>query len=224
MFFSFALLFATLAALSTGVTGMPKPEQTLSGRAPSCPPGNFYSSTAPPGCRVCPAGNTCNGNQAPQPCDYGSYQPSMGATVCIKSAKGFYQPQRGQNVTLPCYIGSYQPYPGQKFCYGAPSGRFQGKTGQAGVCGSCCGWATSMTNFNTGVFKCTTPTPFSGRASGSGCVKSRQGCDPVAPCAQAADGTCRTILPPVSLNAPSSIHLSSRVLGNGDLQPLSPAS
>ncbi|KAJ6502874.1 hypothetical protein C8R47DRAFT_1067692 [Mycena vitilis] len=91
-----------------------------------------------------------------------------------------------------CPAGTYQPYPGQVFCYGAPSGRFQGLEGQAGVCGACCGWATTpgQVNNNTVIIKCEDPTPFSGLASGSGCVETRQGCDPVDTCAQAEDGTC----------------------------------
>ncbi|KAJ7676649.1 hypothetical protein DFH06DRAFT_1121961 [Mycena polygramma] len=108
----------------------------------------------------------------------------------------------------PCPAGTYQPVaslavvffpirsslsdPGQVFCYGAPSGRFQGFEGQAGVCGACCGWATTpgQVNNNTVIYKCEDPTPFSGLASGSGCVETRQGCDPVDTCAQAEDGTC----------------------------------
>jgi hypothetical protein len=59
------------------------------------------------------------------------------------------------------------------------------------VCGACCGWATNLTNYNTAVYQCTDPTPYSGIASGSGCVSTYQGCAPVANCTQAADGTCR---------------------------------
>ncbi|KAJ6502923.1 hypothetical protein C8R47DRAFT_1251916 [Mycena vitilis] len=92
----------------------------------------------------------------------------------------------------PCPVGTYQPYPGQVFCYGAPSGRFQGLEGQAGVCGACCGWETTpgQVNNNTLIVKCEASTPFSGLASGSGCVETRQGCDPVDTCEQAVDGTC----------------------------------
>jgi hypothetical protein len=64
-------------------------------------------------------------------------------------------------------------------------------TGQAHVCGACCGWETKLTNNNTAVYKCKGSTPYSGRASGSGCVATPQGCTPVATCTQAADGTCR---------------------------------
>ncbi|KAJ6531343.1 hypothetical protein B0H19DRAFT_476667 [Mycena capillaripes] len=191
MLFSISFVSAALTLLSISVSAMPQPNE-LSARV-SCSPGSYFTAGA---CTACPAGNTCNGNQDPQPCQSGTYQPWTGSTSCIKTAKGFYQPQTGQTSSLPCYIGSYQPNEGQAFCYGAPSGRFQGMTGQAGVCGACCGWATTpgQTNNNAAVFQCTAPTPFSGRASGSGCVATRQGCDPVPTCAQAADGTCRAFL------------------------------
>ncbi|KAJ7676588.1 hypothetical protein DFH06DRAFT_1121901 [Mycena polygramma] len=98
-----------------------------------------------------------------------------------------------------CVAGNFfdgTDYPGQVFCYGAPSGRFQGFEGQAGVCGACCGWATTpgQINNNTLIVKCEDPTPFSGLASGSGCVETRQGCDPVDTCEQAEDGTCHVLL------------------------------
>ncbi|KAJ7679107.1 hypothetical protein DFH06DRAFT_1465294 [Mycena polygramma] len=188
MIFSVSFVSAALALLSTSVSARPNTNGQLRARF-TCNPGQFYDGTK---CAPCPAGNTCNGRQNPQPCQSGTYQPDEGTTTCIKAKKGFYQPETGQTKSLPCYIGSYQPNEGQAFCYGAPSGRFQGFTGQAGVCGACCGWETTpgQTNNNTFVIQCTGSTPFSGLASGSGCVPTRQGCDPVATCAQKNDGTC----------------------------------
>ncbi|KAJ7709526.1 hypothetical protein B0H17DRAFT_1190731 [Mycena rosella] len=187
MLASFSLISATLAVF---VSAMPSSMGEISARGPFCAAGSFYNTSAT-ACTLCPPGNTCNGNQSPQPCDYGRYQPLPGQTTCLQTPKGFYQPQRGQATFLPCYLGSYQPNAGQAFCYGAPNGRFQGVIGQPGVCGACCGWATnsSSTNFNTNVYQCQAPTPFSGRASGSGCASSYQGCTPVATCAQTFNGT-----------------------------------
>ncbi|KAJ7940295.1 hypothetical protein B0H13DRAFT_2647965 [Mycena leptocephala] len=194
MFFTFSFVLSALALLSTSVSAMPQPDGELFERS-TCKPGRYPDSTAV--CRRCPAGNTCDGNGSPQPCQSGTYQPNKGSTTCIPTAAGYYQPSTGQKASLPCYAGGYQPYTGQAFCYGAPSGRFQGLTGQAHVCGACCGWETKLTNNNTAVYKCKGSTPYSGRASGSGCVATPQGCTPVATCTQAADGTCRST-PPIS--------------------------
>ncbi|KAF7316168.1 hypothetical protein MIND_00135000 [Mycena indigotica] len=133
------------------------------------------------------------------PCAAGSYANSAGWHVstslrpdlsCIPATNGSYVPNNGATTSTLCAAGSYQPRAGQNFCYGAPSGRFASQPGMRGVCGACCGWTTTQTNYNTGVVKCSGSTPFSGRASGSGCVSTRQGCDPVATCAQAANGAC----------------------------------
>ncbi|KAJ7085754.1 hypothetical protein B0H15DRAFT_1023347 [Mycena belliarum] len=191
MFFAASFVSAAFSMISIGVSAIPT--EDVSARA-VCPAGQFPDSTAavPGTCTPCPAGNTCDGSSNVQPCDYGRFQPSPGSTTCLPTPAGSYQPQRGQTAALPCYVGSYQPYPGQAFCYGAPSGRFQGHTGQAGVCGACCGWAATQSNFNTAVTQCVAPTPFSGRASGSGCVSTMQGCTPVATCDQVLVGTVWT--------------------------------
>ncbi|KAJ7047149.1 hypothetical protein C8F04DRAFT_1062857 [Mycena alexandri] len=204
MFIRLSAIYAALTLLASGVSGLPKrgsdcddDNVDLAPRGKTlCSPGNWYNSTAAkPKCQACPAGYTCNGNQDPQPCDYGTYQPNVNSTTCISTVPGFYQDKLGQNMTLPCYLGSYQPYAKQSFCYGAPSGRFQGQTGQKAVCGACCGWYTKLENFNTKVYKCPSSAPYSGEASGSGCQTTKQGCTPVAKCAQKANGACRTCVP-----------------------------
>ncbi|KAJ7685509.1 hypothetical protein DFH06DRAFT_1158698 [Mycena polygramma] len=189
MTISLSFVFVALSLISTTAAVTPNPGEELSARATACDPGEYFDGTF---CAPCPAGNSCSGTQAPQPCQSGTYQPYEGCWWCINTESGYYQPKTGQTDSLPCDAGRYQPNEGQAFCYGAPSGRFQGMTGQAGVCGACCGWQTTpgKTNNNTVVIQCTGTTPFSGRASGTGCVKTRQGCDPVDTCAQADDGTC----------------------------------
>ncbi|KAF7322433.1 hypothetical protein HMN09_00021400 [Mycena chlorophos] len=172
MMHAFLTTFATLFLAATTTMTVHAAPAELDSRQVICPAGS-YSQYG--GCTTC---------------SEGTYQPATGQSSCLPAPAGNYVPYRNATAFLPCYVGSYQPYTGQAFCYGAPSGRFQNLTGQAGVCGACCGWATLQSNYNTYVYKCSGSTPFSGRASGSGCVSTRQGCDPVATCVQGANGTC----------------------------------
>ncbi|CAK5277575.1 unnamed protein product [Mycena citricolor] len=187
MFFTTPFASA-LVMMLTGVNGLPKPFNSDLAARGSCNSGLYqYNSTT---CMPCPAGNTCDGTNDPQPCDYGTFQPSTGQTSCQTTTPGNYQPNRGSSSQIPCPAGSYQPYAQQSFCYGAPKGRFQSQPGKAFVCGSCCGWAAPMPNNNVNAVQCTAPTPNSWPSSGDGCISSQTSCTRAATCSQAADGSC----------------------------------
>ncbi|KAJ7632942.1 hypothetical protein FB45DRAFT_913943 [Roridomyces roridus] len=155
----------------------------------ACNPGSYLDGT---NCVQCPAGSYCADGKTKQPCDIGMFQPNTNSVECIKTQPGYYQNVSGSIAQIPCDEGSYQPYVQQYFCYGAPSGRFQGLTGQATVCGTCCGWATTKDNYNVEVFRCSDPTPNSYAGSGSGCLPSSNNTDCATPatCAQDVTGGC----------------------------------
>ncbi|KAF7316181.1 hypothetical protein MIND_00136300 [Mycena indigotica] len=194
MFASKAASFFTLVAVVTTATASEHGSfnnraHDIFLRAAPCAAGSYANSAGV--CTPCEPGNYCaTAGASKKQCNSGTYQPASGQTSCIPATNGSYVPNNGATSSTPCAAGSYQPRAGQNFCYGAPSGRFASQPGMRGVCGACCGWTTTQTNYNTGVVKCSGSTPFSGRASGSGCVSTRQGCDPVATCAQAANGAC----------------------------------
>ncbi|KAJ7481239.1 hypothetical protein B0H11DRAFT_2280473 [Mycena galericulata] len=190
MLFSSAF-FAAASMLLSRVTALPQPEDSaLSGRATSapCAGGSFrFNSTT---CAPCPPGSYCTGTSQPQRCDSGTYQPNANSTSCIATTPGHYQSAKGSTSQVPCPAGTYQPYNRQAFCYGAPSGRFQNMTGQATVCGTCCGWAAPLQNNNVNPVNCTGSKPNSYPSSGDGCISKNTGCVHAQTCVQSANGSC----------------------------------
>ncbi|KAJ7709496.1 hypothetical protein B0H17DRAFT_1124105 [Mycena rosella] len=190
MLFSSSFVSAAFMMLSS-VTALPQPENgALSGRATGpCAAGSYlYNATT---CAFCPVGSYCDGTSGQaQQCDSGHYQPSINSTSCLATVPGYYQNAKGANNTIPCPVGSYQPYGAQAFCYGAPKGRFQNMTGQATVCGTCCGWAAPLQNNNINPVNCSGTTPNAWPSSGDGCTAANTTCVRAATCIQLANGTC----------------------------------
>ncbi|KAF7316236.1 hypothetical protein MIND_00142200 [Mycena indigotica] len=225
---SFLSVLSAFLATTTTVSAFPRANEVFA-RATSCPAGSYFNTTIGAGgsCTRCEPGNFCAGSTTgKKQCNSGTFQPAPGQVSCISATNGSYVPNNGATSQIPCAIGSYQPYAGKNFCYGAPSGRFAGQPGMRGVCGTCCGWATAQSNGNSAIFKCSGSTPFSGRASGSGCVSTRQGCDPVATCAQAPNGACpdqsfEFVQPPPAYPSANPSQSSSRLVSSSSQLPSS---
>ncbi|KAJ6618803.1 hypothetical protein B0H10DRAFT_2028036 [Mycena sp. CBHHK59/15] len=202
----FSSSFVSTVLMLSSVNALPQSEEhRVLARVSNvpCASGSYINGTS---CAVCPVGNSCDGKDI-QKCDSGHYQPMTNSSSCLATVPGFYQPNKGANDTTPCPAGSYQPcaHPSftslthtytfrsdaaQAFCYGAPKGRFQNLTGQATVCGACCGWEAPLQNFNTQAVNCS--AGFSAYASsGDGCRSANQvNCNRTATCVQFTNGTC----------------------------------
>ncbi|KAJ6624503.1 hypothetical protein B0H10DRAFT_2212613 [Mycena sp. CBHHK59/15] len=178
--------FVSAVLMLSSVNALPQAEEHKVFARVSCPSGSFINGTS---CAVCPVGNFCDGSTK-QKCDSGHYQTMTNSSSCLATVPGFYQPNKGANDAIPCPAGSYQPYAAQAFCYGAPKGRFQNLTGQAQVCGTCCGWAAPLNNFNTEAVNCSS-TQNAYPSSGDGCRDASQvNCIRTLTCVQFSNGTC----------------------------------
>ncbi|KAJ6597267.1 hypothetical protein DFH09DRAFT_1072149 [Mycena vulgaris] len=154
-----------------------------------CATGHYQNSPGQSSCPVTPVGfyNNAVGASSPIPCPAGKYQNVTAQTSCITTPAGFYNifsAANGSPSATACAPGSYQPYAGKNFCYGAPSGRFQSMSGQAAVCGTCCGWAAPLVNNNINPVKCSGSTPNAWPASGDGCISRSTDCTKTTTCAQ----------------------------------------
>ncbi|KAJ7663665.1 hypothetical protein B0H17DRAFT_1143909 [Mycena rosella] len=154
-----------------------------------CVAGTYQPSAGQSACLPAPLGfytKNVAGSTTVIACSSGQYQNQTGQTSCQTTPVGFYNngTSAGSPAPIPCPAGSYQSYTGQNFCYGAPKGRFQSMSGQAGVCGTCCGWAAPLTNNNINPVNCTGSTPNAWPGSGDGCISSSTSCIHTATCVQ----------------------------------------
>ncbi|KAJ7047201.1 hypothetical protein C8F04DRAFT_1172935 [Mycena alexandri] len=170
-------------------------------QAIACSTGSYQSNKNSTSCVDTPAGYYTNQVAATKAiaCSPGSYQPNKKSNSCIATTSGYYTSLPGSIAAVPAIPGFFTnstgairatPCSNETFCYGAPSGRFQGFSGQAAVCGTCCGWAAPLVNNNVNPVNCTGSKPNAWPASGDGCIASATNCVHAKTCVQFANGTC----------------------------------
>ncbi|KAJ6624500.1 hypothetical protein B0H10DRAFT_2006206 [Mycena sp. CBHHK59/15] len=172
----FSSSFVSTVLMLSSVNALPQSEEhRVLARVSNvtCASGSYINGTS---CAVCPAGNSATGR---------TYRMTNSSS-CLATVPGFYQPNKGANDTTPCP----QDHTSLAFCYGAPKGRFQNLTGQAQVCGTCCGWEAPLLNFNTQAVNCSATTN-AYASSGDGCQPANLvNCNRTATCVQFTNGTC----------------------------------